>query len=230
MRKITTYLAAGSVLAAGSLFVGAAPAARGDIGFGTWSWPVVGPVIRGFEPPPTPYSAGHRGIDIAVPFGTPIHAPADGVVTFAGFVAGSLFATIDHGDGVRSSYSWLSAVMVKKGDQLSRGQVFARTGHGHPDVPTPHLHFGVRINGDYVDPMLFLGSGSLVNIVHLADLMPRSEARADGEAASLWSGAGGHGSAAGTRPFRRQATAPRPRPRGGGLVLLPARAPPRPDS
>ena len=63
--------------------------------------------------------------------------------------------------------------MVKKGNVLARGQVFARTGHGHPEIPAPHLHFGVRINGDYVDPMLFLGSGSLVNVIHLA-LLTRS--------------------------------------------------------
>ena len=74
---------------------------------GSWTWPIEGRVVRGFVPPPTPYSAGHRGIDIAAAFGTPVHAPADGVVTFAGFVAGELFVTIDHGDGYRSTDSWL---------------------------------------------------------------------------------------------------------------------------
>src|SRR5207244_10921746 len=104
---------------------------------------------------------------------------AHGLGLCAVFVAGSVFSTLDHGNAVRSSYSWISAVMVKKGDMLTRGQVFARTGHGHPEVATPHLHFGVRINGDYVDPMLFLGSGSLVNIVHLADLGPQAQAWLD---------------------------------------------------
>jgi hypothetical protein len=220
MRRAFVCLLAGSVLA------GLASPAMGDIGFGTWSWPVVGPVIRGYEPPPTPYSAGHRGIDIAVPFGTPIHAPADGTVTFAGFVAGSLFATIDHGDGVRSSYSWISAVMVKKGDLLRRGQVFALTGHGHPEVPTPHLHFGVRINGEYVDPMLFLGSGSLVDIVHLADLGPQTQAWVDrGRARFQWA-ADAIRTAPSPRSTRRAAVSPPARPRGGGLVLLSGRGPP----
>src|SRR5438045_7114757 len=65
--------------------------------------------------------------------------------------------------------------MVKNGDVVKRRQVFARTGHGHPEVATPPRHCGVRINGDYVDPMLFLGSGSLVDIVHLADLGPQAQ-------------------------------------------------------
>jgi murein DD-endopeptidase MepM/ murein hydrolase activator NlpD len=62
-----------------------------------WAWPVVGPVIRGFDPPSTPFGAGHRGIDIAAPMGTPVLASAPGLVTFAGEVAGHLFVTVDHG-------------------------------------------------------------------------------------------------------------------------------------
>src|SRR5438874_13095103 len=81
---------------------------------GSWLWPVDGPVLRGFEPPPTPFSAGHRGIDIGVPFGTPVVAPADGVVSFAGPVGGSLFVTIDHPDGYKSTSSFLSQVLVRK--------------------------------------------------------------------------------------------------------------------
>src|SRR2546425_4692476 len=50
--------------------------------YGTYAWPVHGPVIRGFEPPPDPFGQGHRGIDIAVPFGTDMVAAADGLVAF----------------------------------------------------------------------------------------------------------------------------------------------------
>src|SRR5881296_292194 len=75
---------------------------------GTWTWPVVGPVIRAFDPPDSPYGAGHRGIDIAAPVGTPVRAAAAGTVTFAGSVGGSLFVTVDHGAGLLSSYGWLS--------------------------------------------------------------------------------------------------------------------------
>src|SRR5919109_3901822 len=80
--------------------------------YGTYRWPVHGRVLREFEPPPTPYSSGHRGIDIAAPIGTGIAAPSDGVVAFAGWVGGSLFISIDHPDGVRTTYSWLSSASV----------------------------------------------------------------------------------------------------------------------
>lgn len=137
---------------------------------GSYAWPVQGPVIRGFESPPTPYSSGHRGIDIAVPFGTTMVAAQDGVVTFAGWVAGALFISIDHPDGIRTTYSWLSAVRVKKGDRVVRGQVIGSTGHGHPDVLIPHLHFGARIGQTYIDPMLLLEAGSVASLIHLAPL------------------------------------------------------------
>jgi len=58
--------------------------APGQPAYGTYAWPVQGPVIRDFEPPPNPYASGHRGIDIAVPYGTLIVAPLDGTVAFAG--------------------------------------------------------------------------------------------------------------------------------------------------
>ena len=138
--------------------------------YGSYRWPVVGPVIRFFEAPETPYSAGHRGIDIAAPFGTPVHSTATGTVTFAGWVAGSLFVTVDHGDGIKTSYSFLSGFSVSTGQSVRAGQVIGFTGHGHPDVATPHLHFGARVNGAYVDPLLLLGGLSLVDLIRLAPL------------------------------------------------------------
>jgi murein DD-endopeptidase MepM/ murein hydrolase activator NlpD len=137
---------------------------------GSYDWPVSGMVTRGFEPPSGPYGAGHRGIDIAVPFGTSIRAPSDGVVSFAGWIGGALFVSIDHPDGVRTTYSWLSAVAVRKGQAVRRGQVIARTGHGHPEVPTPHLHFGAKIGSDYIDPMFLLDGADVVGLVRLAPL------------------------------------------------------------
>ena len=136
----------------------------------TYTWPVHGPVIRGFEPPPDPYSAGHRGIDIAAPFGSPLHAAQGGTVAFAGSVAGSLFISIDHPDGVRTTYSWLSAVSVTKGQTVTRGQVIGSTGHGHPDVAQPHLHFGAKVGATYIDPMTLLEPGSVVGLIRLAPL------------------------------------------------------------
>jgi murein DD-endopeptidase MepM/ murein hydrolase activator NlpD len=148
---------------------GAAPAAAGPA-FGTYSWPVDGPVLRPFDSPEEPFGAGHRGIDIGAPAGTFVRAPADGVVAFAGKVAGSLFVSVDHPDGVRTTYSWLSSVEVRAGDAVVRGHVLARTGLGHPGVDPPHLHFGARYAGAYLDPMLLLERGGVVGLIRLAPM------------------------------------------------------------
>jgi len=140
-------------------------------GPGDWGWPVAGPVLRGFDPPSTPFGAGHRGIDIAAPIGTPVLAPAPGVVAFAGAVAGHLFITVDHGGGLSSTYSWVSAILVRKGDAVARGSVVGLTGTGHPGVEPPHLHFGVRLGGEYVDPLAFLAPPSLVGLIRLAPIL-----------------------------------------------------------
>jgi hypothetical protein len=145
----------------------AAPAAHAAV---PWTWPVVGPVVRGFDPPDDPYGAGHRGIDIAVDLVTVIVAPDAGVVTFAGKVGGRLFLTIDHGGGLSSTCSWLTEVMVRKGDHVVRGQPVATTGWGHPELPMPHLHFGVRLDGTYVDPLHYLEAASVSGLIRLAPI------------------------------------------------------------
>jgi len=93
-------------------------------------------------------------------------------------VGGSLFISIDHPDGVRTTYSWLSAVSVKRGDAVTGGQVIGATGHGHPDVAEPHLHFGARVGDTYIDPMTLLEPGDVSGLIHLAPLAePRSRPR-----------------------------------------------------
>jgi murein DD-endopeptidase MepM/ murein hydrolase activator NlpD len=131
---------------------------------------VVGPVIRGFIAPPNRFGAGHRGIDIGVPFGSPVHAANDGVVAFAGWIGGSLYVSIDHPDGVRTTYSWLSAETVRTGDPVRRGDVIASSGHGHPEIQSPHLHFGARIGETYIDPMILLEGGDVRGLIRLAPI------------------------------------------------------------
>lgn len=135
-----------------------------------WTWPVTGAIVRGFDPPDDPYGAGHRGVDIAAAIGTVVVAPDAGVVTFAGKVGGRLFLTIDHGGGISSTCSWLSSVLVHKNDHVVRGQPVATTDWGHADLPVPHLHFGVRLNGAYVDPMAYLAPLSVTGLIRLAPL------------------------------------------------------------
>ncbi len=158
------------VLSLALVTAGSALGADAGPSAGAWDWPVVGPVIRPFDPPENPYSAGHRGIDIAAPSGTAIRAPAPGVVTFAGKVAGELFITLDHGDGYVSTYSWVSAILVQKGDAVARGATIGFSGMGHPGSVTPHLHLGVKLFGAYVDPLLVLGPPPVSSLIHLAPI------------------------------------------------------------
>jgi murein DD-endopeptidase MepM/ murein hydrolase activator NlpD len=137
---------------------------------GSWSWPVTGAVIRGFDPPDSPYGSGHRGIDVAVPVGTLVRAPAAGVVSFAGSVGGHLFVTIDHGGGVRSTCSFLSALLVHDGDLVIQGQGIGFSGTGHVGDTTPNVHIGVRLNGQYVDPLDYLRPVSVVELIRLAPI------------------------------------------------------------
>jgi murein DD-endopeptidase MepM/ murein hydrolase activator NlpD len=145
-----------------------ASAAQIPVQFGTYAWPVVGPVIRGFEAPSSPYTAGHRGVDIASPFGSPVLAAASGVVSFAGKVAGALFVSIDHPDGIRTTYSWLSSISVKKGQTVRRNAIIAASGTGHPGSSETHLHFGAKLNGDYLDPLLLLQPLNVSQFIRLA--------------------------------------------------------------
>ena len=126
--------------------------------------PVDGPIARHFEPPPTPYSAGHRGIDYAAPQGRDVVASAPGSVAFAGQVGGDLFVSIDHDGGYRTTYSYLSAVLVRAGQAVTQGDLIARSGEGHGDDLEPELHFGLRLDGEYLDPEPMLLSSMRRNL------------------------------------------------------------------
>jgi murein DD-endopeptidase MepM/ murein hydrolase activator NlpD len=141
--------------------------------YGTYAWPVVGRIIDPFRPPSSRYGPGHRGIDIAAPPGTPVHAGSDGVVAFAGSVAGALWISIDHPDGVRTSYGYLSSIVVSQGERVRRGEVIGASGYGHPLKLPTHLHFGARFDGAYIDPLPLLVPLAVAPLIHLAPLSRR---------------------------------------------------------
>ena len=163
MRKLVLWCAAWSAVFA--FVVPVQAQASGD-----WTWPVVGPVIRGFDPPDAPFGSGHRGIDIAAPVGTPVRAAAAGTVAFAGPVGGRLFVTVDHGAGLESTYSFLDSIAARRGDVVSQGQAIARSGTGHAGDLVPSLHFGVKLADTYVDPLEYLGPVEVWRFIRLAPL------------------------------------------------------------
>ena len=136
----------------------AVPAAAGPPAaqLGTWSWPVSGvhALARPYVAPADPYGAGHRGIDIRAPVGAEVLAPADGTVHFAGFVVDRPVLSLEHADGVLSSFEPVQTTLVA-GDRVSRGQVIGTLLPGH--CAATCLHLGVRVGGQYVNPLLFLG-------------------------------------------------------------------------
>lgn len=101
--------------------------------------------------------SGHSGMDIAAPTGTPVKAPAGGVVTFA---APDLYLTggtllLDHGFGVSSNFLHLSRIDVKVGDVVEQGQIIGAVG-ATGRATGPHLHWGMNWFDVRVDPLLVL--------------------------------------------------------------------------
>jgi len=105
-------------------------------------------VIRPYEP--TGRWSGHFGIDIAAAADSPVRSMGAGTVSFAGKVAGRLSVTVDHGGGIRTSYSYLASTLVAKGHRVRRGAPV-----GYPGVHggTPAVHVSLRTGDTYLDPV-----------------------------------------------------------------------------
>ncbi|HNR75911.1 MAG TPA: peptidoglycan DD-metalloendopeptidase family protein, partial [Parvularculaceae bacterium] len=128
---------------------------------GGFAWPVTGRVSGVFGSQrilngeaKTP----HSGVDVAAPAGTPIRAPADGIVRLAEgdmyFEGGLIF--IDHGQWLESAFLHLSRIDVKPGDQVTAGQVIGAVG-ATGRATGPHMHWSLKWMGILVDPALVAG-------------------------------------------------------------------------
>lgn len=139
----------------------AAQASGGTFTGGQLSLPVPGAPITspyGMRVDPILHvSSLHTGIDFGAPYGTPIHAAADGVVVAVGPEGGYGNATIlDHGGGIATLYGHQEQILVSAGQRVSRGQVIGLVGCTGW-CTGPHVHFEVRVNGSPVDPAPYLG-------------------------------------------------------------------------
>ncbi len=112
-----------------------------------------------------PLGAGsrmHEGTDIAGPYGTPIYATADGVVTFAGWSSGyGRLVKVQHAFGIETRYGHLAQIRVDVGQKLSRGDRIGDMGNSGRSTGT-HLHYEVRIGGGAVNPMTFIKAANHV--------------------------------------------------------------------
>jgi murein DD-endopeptidase MepM/ murein hydrolase activator NlpD len=98
----------------------------------------------------------HEGIDVSAPMGSPIEAPAAGVVTYAGWETGyGNKIIINHGFGIVTKFAHASKLLVRTGQRVSRGQRIALVGNSGL-ATGPHLHYEVHVNGRPVNPLKYV--------------------------------------------------------------------------
>ncbi|NOZ71709.1 MAG: M23 family metallopeptidase [Chloroflexi bacterium] len=116
----------------------------------TFAWPLRGYITQF-------YSARHRAIDIATPYGSTVYAAGDGVVVRAGwlFTGYGYSVVIRHKNGLKTLYSHLKGPLVSVGERVRRGQPIGQVGSTGRSTG-PHVHFEVRKNNIRVDPLPYL--------------------------------------------------------------------------
>jgi hypothetical protein len=123
-----------------------------------WRWPLVGPITQKFGESLTKYGF-HQGIDINGETGDPVRAARGGRVTLAGRAdeCGGIQVHVDHGGGVESWYRHLSRVNVTVGQRVDTGTLVGAVGETGCAFGS-HLHFAIRVDGGFVDPLRYLPS------------------------------------------------------------------------
>lgn len=128
-----------------------------------WVWPLDPPpqVVRGFEPPPEPWLAGHRGVDLAATAGQDVKSAGAGHVAFAGMVAGRPVVSVTHG-ALRTTYEPVHA-LVKAGEAIGAGEIIGTlsAAPSHCGPGRPCLHWGLRHGEQYLDPLALLGEAPI---------------------------------------------------------------------
>ena len=122
-------------------------------------WPLRGYFSAAFGNRPDPFTGMrdfHPGIDISVPRGTPVHAPADGVVVFSGAKGGyGNIIVLDHGYGTVTRYGHLDGFNVRPGQRVKRGDVIGFSGNTGRST-APHVHYEVWVNDQMRNPIEYI--------------------------------------------------------------------------
>jgi murein DD-endopeptidase MepM/ murein hydrolase activator NlpD len=125
---------------------------------GTWPLRPEPAVVRGFDPPDTPYGAGHRGVDLLGRTGQTVHTALAGTVTYAGRLAGRGVVVVDHG-ATRTTYQPVTA-SVAVGQPVARGDPIGTLElSGSHCFPRTCLHWGWIAGATYLDPLRLVGAG-----------------------------------------------------------------------
>ena len=134
------------------------PAVADDDPVGVWPLRPRPEVVRAFDPPSTPYGAGHRGVDLLGRPGQPVRAALAGTVTYAGPLFGRGVVVVSHGD-TRTTYEPVAA-SIAVGDRVAEGGVIGRLEIvGSHCAPRACLHWGWLRGETYLDPLLLVGAG-----------------------------------------------------------------------
>jgi len=136
-------------------------------GTGTYIWPVSAVTLTspfGWRMHPTlGYEKFHSGVDIGAYSGDPIWAADSGTVIVSGYNEGGYgnYVVIAHGDGYTTLYGHMSSRAVSEGDVVAKGQTIGYVGSTGRSTG-PHLHFEIRCNGEYLDPLGFFDTSGFI--------------------------------------------------------------------
>lgn len=122
-----------------------------------WRLPAPAEELRPFAKPPSPWGPGHRGVDLGpLSVGAAVTAPADGEVSFVGVVVDRPVLSIRHGDGYLSSFEPVETALAV-GDRVDAGEHMGTLTADTSHCADPCLHWGVRLYGEYINPLLLTG-------------------------------------------------------------------------
>ncbi|MCP4168621.1 MAG: peptidoglycan DD-metalloendopeptidase family protein [Chloroflexi bacterium] len=136
------------IIPGGYLELNIAPPAKSAAS--TLAWPLRGWLSQG-------YGSGHRALDIATPYGSPVYAAVGGTVSRAGwlFTGYGYSVILNHGNGLQTLYSHLKGPLVQVGQRVGRGQAIGAVGSTGRSTG-PHVHFELRKNGERINPLPYL--------------------------------------------------------------------------